>query len=83
MFPEHIPKLHPGRTSLFGLRLSEKTWVYLLAAQLALSEGTSSVAAALSGVIAGAVYISHSNLQSFRLPRFIEVIFSLSCVYDV
>ena len=38
-----VPNLHPAKASLTSLVFSEKGWVYLLAAQLWLSEGGASI----------------------------------------
>lgn len=56
------------------MTLSEKTWIYALCLQLLLSDGLSSVASGLSGLLAGYLYMSDDvKLQNFRLPSVVEV----------
>jgi hypothetical protein len=70
----HIPKLHATQYSFAGLDLSEKSWIYLLAMQLMVSDGVPSIAAASTGLLAGYLYETDGfGLQSWRLPGFIEV----------
>ena len=70
----HIPKLHSTQYAILGMDLSEKSWIYLVAAQLLFSDGVPSVVSGLSGMLAGYLYETDGfGLQSFRLPRFVEV----------
>lgn len=75
-FYYHIPKLRPSNYSIMGfsMLLSEKSWFYLLASQLLLSDGMSSFIPGLSGLLAGYTYfVEGFNLSSFRIPSFFEV----------
>eukprot|EP01031_Cornospumella_fuschlensis_P044571 gene44571-54507_t len=55
--PPYIPKLQAQQTLLLGsLPLSSKSWIYLLLAQLACSDGVNSLLAAAVGSMAGYVY---------------------------
>lgn len=66
--------MHATQYSFAGLDLSEKSWIYLLALQLLLSDGVPSALAAGTGLLAGYLYeVDGYGLQSWRLPRFIEV----------
>eukprot|EP01038_Epipyxis_sp_PR26KG_P016494 gene16494-22514_t len=74
----HIPKLHSSQFSVFGMEFSEKSWIYFLSLQLLLSDGVESIAAALSGFVAGYIYDTDGyGLQNFRLPRRIENFFAV------
>jgi hypothetical protein len=60
---------------VLGVAVSEKSWVYLLALQMALSDGAGSLLAAGSGLAAGLLYLREgSPLQRFRLPVAVEVV---------
>eukprot|EP01041_Mallomonas_annulata_P011809 gene11809-24740_t len=73
LFYQYIPKLHPLKISVLGASFSEKSWTYLLAIQLALSDGVPSVTACAAGFLAGFLYtIDGLGLQEFRIPRLIE-----------
>ena len=66
-----------GRSTVLGINLSDKVFIYIAALQLLLSSGQRSVAAGLAGTIAGLLY--HTGLfglQKFTLPKFIEELFS-------
>jgi hypothetical protein len=83
MFYSRIPKMptsSPTSYSLFGLggvEFSEKSWIYLLASQLMLSEGLKSFVPSFIGLIAGYLYDNDRySLQTFRLPRIVEVPFA-------
>jgi hypothetical protein len=70
----HVPKLEGSQFGIFGMEFSEKSWIYLLAFQLLLSDGVASFAAALSGLTAAYLYESDGyGLQNFRLPSVVEV----------
>lgn len=71
-----IPKLHQSRYAFFGIAFSEKTWMYLLALQLLVSEGLDSIAAGFCGFLAGYLYDHDSiGLQKLRLPQAVQVCF--------
>ncbi|KAG6867876.1 hypothetical protein C0993_009918 [Termitomyces sp. T159_Od127] len=54
---------------IFGIPLNNKSLLYLLAAQTAISRLPSSAAVAATGVLAGQVYRSDlANLKAYRLP---------------
>ena len=70
-----VPSLQ--RSTVLGINLSDKVFIYIAALQLLLSSGQRSVAAGLAGTIAGLLY--HTGLfglQKFTLPKFIEELFS-------
>ena len=70
----HIPKLHSTQYSFAGFDLSEKSWIYLLALQLILSDGVPSMVSASAGWLAGYTYEKDGyGMQNWRLPRVIEV----------
>ena len=73
-FYKYVPKVGTPQYSILGLIISEKSWTYLLASQLVLGESTSSIVAAVSGLVAGYLYIQDhtKKLQKFRLPKLIE-----------
>ncbi|KAJ7098644.1 hypothetical protein B0H15DRAFT_585618 [Mycena belliarum] len=54
---------------IFGLPLTNKSFTYILALQLALAHLPGSAAAALAGLVAGQLYRSDlANLKAYRLP---------------
>lgn len=70
----YVPKIYSNQYVLAGLTFSEKSGIYLLAAQLFFSDGLSSIAAAVIALIFGFLYSQNNlGLQRFRLPKFIEV----------
>lgn len=72
----HIPALYSYPYSVLGFRLSEKSWIYLLSIQLLFSDSLSSIIAGTSGLIVGYVYSTNKyRLQSYRLPKSLEVIY--------
>jgi hypothetical protein len=76
LFARHVPTLRGTR--FFGglVTFSEKTWTYLLAAQIACSDGAPSVCSALAGYAAGSLYmVDPLRLSSFRFPRFVDKAF--------
>lgn len=74
LFYNRIPKMHASEYHVLGVGFSEKSWIYLLAAQLLFSAGLRSFLPALSGSIVGYLYdTNYFSLQSFRLPRIVEV----------
>lgn len=74
----HVPALYPIQYSVLGLRLSEKSWIYLLSAQLLFSDSWYSILASASGLIAGYVYLKDLfHVQSYRLPASVERIFGV------
>lgn len=61
-----------------GIGFSEKSWTYLMAAQLLFSDGLRSVGPSLAGMLTGYLYITNKNrIQSFRLPSAVEVSLSV------
>ena len=67
--------MHSSKYLILGFTFSEKSWVYLLATQLALSNGTSSLISSISGMIAGLIYgMEGLGLASYRLPHAVYVI---------
>ncbi len=78
LFHKSIPKLTPSQYTFLGLGISEKTWTYLLGAQLMLNAGVRSLIPSLVGLLVGFIYQSnHLNIQSWRLPVFVEKVFQL------
>jgi hypothetical protein len=70
----YIPKTSSTEFRVLGIAVSEKSWVYVLAAQMALSDGAGSLLAAGSGLVAGLLYLREGSvLQRFRLPSTVEV----------
>lgn len=70
-FFAHVPKLH--RYSFLGLEVSDKSFVYMIGAQLALNHGTSSFFPSLIGFLAGLIVSSDKfPFNKFRLPRIVE-----------
>ena len=65
---EYVPKTQSSLTSMRGmLSISEKSWVYLLAFQLLLSEGWSSFLVGMCGTLAGTVYMMEgTGIQKLR-----------------
>lgn len=78
LFHKSIPTLTPSQYSFLGMGISEKTWTYLLGAQLALNTGLRSAVPALVGVLIGLIYQSNQvGIQGWRLPSFVEKLASL------
>ena len=78
MYFGRVPTLSPSSYGLFGLTISEKTWVYLLALIFGLSELLNTIVPAFVGMFIG--YLYNNNLlgiQSFRLPAFLDFLFNL------
>jgi len=74
----HIPKLHSTQYSFAGFDLSEKSWIYLLALQLILSDGVPSMVSASAGWLAGYTYEKDGyGMQNWRLPRVLERVFEV------
>lgn len=72
---KHVPKVSKTHYKVLTIPLSEKTWVYALSLQLAFSDDLRSIVSAISGILAGYLYMSDDmNLQNFRLPSVIEKI---------
>ena len=66
--------MHSSKYLILGFTFSEKSWIYLLATQLALSNGTSSLISSISGLVAGLVYgIEGLGLMNYRLPNAVYV----------
>lgn len=62
-----VPSAYQFR--IFGVPLSNKSFTYILATQLALGHLPGSAAAALIGILAGQIYRSElANLKSYRIP---------------
>jgi hypothetical protein len=71
-FVAHIPKLQ-SRALILGLEFSEKSWIYLLACQLLLADGSSSIGSSMIGLLIGYLYDRNVlRLQSIRLPVAVE-----------
>mmetsp|Transcript_7250 Transcript_7250/g.7334 ORF Transcript_7250/g.7334 Transcript_7250/m.7334 type:complete len:288 (+) Transcript_7250:368-1231(+) len=77
IFYSRVPKLKSSEYRVFGFGFSEKSWVYLLAAQLLFSGGLRSTIPAFSGYLVGYMYNEdYCSVQRFRFPRIIENAFS-------
>jgi hypothetical protein len=82
-----VPKLYVSQYYLFGFGFSEKSWTYLLAAQLMFSKGFASFTPAMAGYLAGRMYDSnYFAVQTIRIPRRVEVrvstvIFFHCCIF--
>jgi len=78
LFHKSIPTLTPSQYSFLGMGISEKTWTYLLGAQLALNAGVRSAVPALVGILIGLIYQSNQlGIQGWRLPGAAEKVVSL------
>jgi hypothetical protein len=70
----YIPKIYQNQYVLAGISFSEKSGIYLLAAQLLFSDGLESIVAGLIALSFGLIYSQNLvRVQRFRLPAFIEV----------
>lgn len=79
LFYRHIPKTRSSEYLVLGysMMLSEKSWSYLLAAQLMFSDGVNSVFPALTGLVTGHLYTANAlNMQSFRISIVLETLCS-------
>ena len=83
LFYFHVPKMPSSRHySLLGVVFSEKSWTYLLAAQLLMSEGLASILPALVGMAAGYLYdVDWFGSQTYRIPQPVERFFSISASF--
>jgi hypothetical protein len=63
-----VPKLRADIFRIFGVRFSDKSFVYFLAASLAFSEGWRSFLPAVASVLFGIVYAA-TPLSSLRFPQ--------------
>ncbi len=63
-----MPKLRADIFRIFGVRFSDKSFVYFLAASLAFSEGWRSFLPAVASVLFGIVYAA-TPLSSLRFPQ--------------
>jgi len=78
LFHKSIPTLTPSQYSFLGMGISEKTWTYLLGAQLALNAGVRSVVPALVGILIGLIYQNNpAGIQGWRLPAAVEKLAAL------
>jgi hypothetical protein len=71
-----IPKVMTGEYQyhVLGMAVSEKSWIYLLTAQLLFGAGVRSFIPAVAGTIFGYLYDRNFlRLQSIRFPRAVEV----------
>ena len=72
----HIPKLHPRFFSIFGLNFSDKSFYYLLGAQLFWYHRWESAVPSTIGLLLGVLYQSKFfPLHHLRLPAFVESLF--------
>lgn len=70
----YIPKIYQNQYVLAGISFSEKSGIYLLAAQLLFSDELESIVAGLIALSFGLIYSQNLvRVQRFRLPAFIEV----------
>ncbi len=71
-----VPALSPNYFRILGLRFSDKSLVYVLALQLALSGGLRSALPALAGLLFGLVYGTDAlRINRLRVPRPIRTFF--------
>lgn len=76
LFYSLVPTSHPRLVGIAGIDLSEKTLMYLAAAQLLLSNGLRSFIPGICGVVAGAAYLSDAfKLYTWSLPKFLDRLF--------
>lgn len=79
-----IPRLQASEFSLFGLGFSEKSWTYLLGAQLCFSQGLRSLLPSSIGLLFGYLYLHNVlYMQGFRLPKVVEVNFIVISFTDL
>lgn len=72
----YIPKIFQNQYVLLGISFSEKSGIYLLAAQLFFSDGWESMVASLIALSFGFLYSQNIvRIQQFRLPSVVEVRF--------
>lgn len=70
----YVPKIFQNQYVLAGITFSEKSGIYLLAAQLFFSNGWESIVASLIALSFGFLYSQNIvRIQQFRLPAVIEV----------
>ena len=69
----YVPKCHVNFFNFFGFGLSEKSFIYLLAIQIATYDGFASALPASLGFLAGATYSAEPFpfLRSLMLPEFL------------
>ena len=77
LYYAHVPKLAPSKYVFLGIPLSEKTWTYVFGAQLLFNDMEKSVGPSIIGILNGMIYLGNFfGMQSFRLPGFMEKIFT-------
>jgi hypothetical protein len=75
-FYRYVPKIFQNQYVLAGITFSEKSGIYLLAAQLFFSNGWESIVASLIALSFGFLYSQNIvRIQQFRLPAVIENFF--------
>jgi membrane associated rhomboid family serine protease len=75
-FYRYVPKIFQNQYVLLGISFSEKSGIYLLAAQLFFSDGWESMVASLIALSFGFLYSQNIvRIQQFRLPSVVEVRF--------
>ena len=73
-----VPSTQPRLVRLLGVDFSDKAPLFFFAAPLVLSQGAASVLPAACGTFAGYLYASNfGDVQSWRLPKFIQATFQL------
>ncbi|KAG2208947.1 hypothetical protein INT47_011087 [Mucor saturninus] len=68
-FQKIVPASH--QTSMLGLKITDKTYVYLAAAQLFLSSSSASIIPCVCGIIVGAIY-DQTRAKTWRFPQWIQ-----------
>eukprot|EP00898_Chlorokybus_atmophyticus_P000786 jgi/Chlat1/1708/Chrsp127S01937 len=77
IFASFVPFLfdipHAARFSVFGLRLSDKVFIYVAGLQMLLSQGRASIVSGLCGLLAGLTHRSNIlGLRHFEFPSFVN-----------
>ncbi|KAI8375754.1 hypothetical protein EDC96DRAFT_496436 [Choanephora cucurbitarum] len=64
------------QTPMFGLEFTDKTYAYLAATQLLLSNSGTAIIPAVTGIVMGSVYRQTKAIQQWRFPGWIRAIAS-------
>lgn len=73
----YVPKLVPNFVSIFGIKFSDKSAIYLVGLQLLFNVGMRSALLGISGLLLGILY--HSDIcrtSSWRVPSLVRRFFS-------
>mmetsp|Transcript_11580 Transcript_11580/g.35686 ORF Transcript_11580/g.35686 Transcript_11580/m.35686 type:complete len:240 (+) Transcript_11580:289-1008(+) len=77
LFYALVPVTRPKLVEILGARLSDKSFMYLIGAQLLAHAGATSAAPAAAGLAAGAFWLSDAlRLRDLALPKRLEPLFA-------